>query len=74
LHDDPQVIANDYLRTVESPGRPSVTLVASPVQFGGTPPDLTPAPAHGQNTEEVLLDIGLSWDEIAAHKKSGAIL
>ena len=32
------------------------------------------APDHGQHTEEVLLELGLTWPEIAAHKDSGAIL
>ena len=32
------------------------------------------APEHGQHTEEVLLEHGYSWDEIAALKEQGAIL
>ena len=50
------------------------TLVASPVQFDETSPDLSHAPDHGQHTEEVLLELGLTWPEIAGHKESGAIL
>jgi crotonobetainyl-CoA:carnitine CoA-transferase CaiB-like acyl-CoA transferase len=49
-------------------------LVASPVQFDETAPDLDPAPELGQHTEEVLLELGLSWEDLAAHKASGAIL
>jgi hypothetical protein len=37
-------------------------------------PDLPPAPEHGQHTEEVLLELGLTWPEIGEHKESGAIL
>ena len=49
------------------------TLVANPVQFDETPPTLAPAPDLGQHTEEVLLELGLTWEEIAAHKEAGAI-
>ncbi len=41
-----------------------------PVQFDETPPELTPAPELGQHTEEVLLELGLTWDEITAHKSA----
>jgi len=73
LHDDPQAIANGYLRPVDGGDKGRFALVADPVQFDETPPDLGPAPEMGQHTEEVLLELGLSWDEIAAHKQSGAI-
>jgi len=49
------------------------TLVASPVQFDETAPALRPAPDLGQDTEEVLLALGLSWEEIAAAKEAGAV-
>ncbi|HEY6319406.1 MAG TPA: CoA transferase, partial [Acidimicrobiia bacterium] len=74
LHDDPQVDANGYLPTVASDSGDPVALVASPVQFDEAPPTLSRAPEHGQHTEEVLLELGLSWDDLVAYKESGAIL
>jgi crotonobetainyl-CoA:carnitine CoA-transferase CaiB-like acyl-CoA transferase len=74
VHDDPQSIANGYLPTVTSSGGTEFSLVASPVQFDEEPPSLTHAPEHGQHTEEVLLELGLTWEEIGGHKTSGAIL
>ena len=75
LHDDPQARANGYLRPVAGGAKGgSFALVASPVQFDEAPVDLEPAPELGQHTEEVLLELGLSWEELAAHKERGAIL
>ena len=73
LLDDPQAKANDYLPTLESASGIPFTLVANPVQIDETPVALTVAPEHGQHTEELLLECGLSWDEIIEHKQSGAI-
>jgi crotonobetainyl-CoA:carnitine CoA-transferase CaiB-like acyl-CoA transferase len=44
------------------------------VQFNETPPPAARAPEHGQHTEEILLELDLDWDDIAAAKDSGAIL
>jgi crotonobetainyl-CoA:carnitine CoA-transferase CaiB-like acyl-CoA transferase len=74
LHDDGQVIANGYLPTVAADDGTPVALVANPVQFDETPPALRRAPEHGQHTEEVLLELGLSWEDIIGHKETGAIL
>jgi crotonobetainyl-CoA:carnitine CoA-transferase CaiB-like acyl-CoA transferase len=74
LHDDPQTIANGYVRPVAGGDKGQFALVASPVQFDEAAVDLGPAPELGQHTEEVLLELGLSWEDLAAHKKSGAIL
>jgi crotonobetainyl-CoA:carnitine CoA-transferase CaiB-like acyl-CoA transferase len=74
LHDDVQVVANGYLPAVLADDGTPVELVANPVQFDESPPELRRAPDHGQHTEEVLLELGLSWDELIAHKESGAIL
>jgi crotonobetainyl-CoA:carnitine CoA-transferase CaiB-like acyl-CoA transferase len=73
LHDDPQTVANGYVRLVQGGEKGRFALVADPVQFDETPLDLAPAPELGQHTEEVLLELGLSWDEIATHKQAGAI-
>jgi crotonobetainyl-CoA:carnitine CoA-transferase CaiB-like acyl-CoA transferase len=74
VHDDPQCIANGYLPTVTSAEGAEFSLVANPVQFDESPAELSHAPDHGQHTEEVLLELGLTWPEIAAHKATGAIL
>ena len=49
-------------------------MVTTPVQFDEQPGRPTRAPEHGEHTEAVLLELGLSWDEIAALKASGAVL
>ena len=75
IHDDPQVSANGYLPTVQGHDGEEFRLAANPVQFDEAELALGPAPEHGQHTEQVLLDVlGLSWDEIAEHKQSKAIL
>jgi crotonobetainyl-CoA:carnitine CoA-transferase CaiB-like acyl-CoA transferase len=66
---DPQVVANGFVTTVD--GRyPSVR---SPAQFDELRPELQRAPQHGEHTEEVLLELGRSWDDIAALKAAAAI-
>jgi crotonobetainyl-CoA:carnitine CoA-transferase CaiB-like acyl-CoA transferase len=71
LLDDPQAHANGYLPELERDGT-RFTLVASPVQFDETSPALRPAPDLGQHTEEVLLELGLTWDDLGAYKEAGA--
>ena len=48
-------------------------MVTTPVQFDGEPGQPDRAPELGEHTEEVLLELGLSWDEIAALKDGGVI-
>ncbi len=72
LASDPQALANGYLPDVEHDGK-VFTLVANPVQFDERSPKLTPAPDLGQHTEEVLLELGLGWDDLAKYKEAGAI-
>src|SRR5262249_43548460 len=61
---DPQVVANHFVVDVEGTDG-TFPLVASPVQVDGAPLTLTRAPDHGEQTEEVLLELGRTWDEIA---------
>ncbi|WP_299950594.1 CaiB/BaiF CoA-transferase family protein [uncultured Modestobacter sp.] len=71
---DQQVVANGYVRPVTTDEGFEYSLVANPVQFDETPPDLVRAPDHGQHTDEVLLDLGLDYDEIIELKTSSVIL
>jgi crotonobetainyl-CoA:carnitine CoA-transferase CaiB-like acyl-CoA transferase len=48
--------------------------VATPADFYGTPlGERTWAPELGQDTEQILLDMGYDWDKIIALKEAGAI-
>jgi crotonobetainyl-CoA:carnitine CoA-transferase CaiB-like acyl-CoA transferase len=74
VHDDPQVLANDYLARLTTSSGATVVVPTNPVQFDETAPAVSGAPAHGEHTDEVLLELGLSHDEIIEYKVSGAVL
>jgi crotonobetainyl-CoA:carnitine CoA-transferase CaiB-like acyl-CoA transferase len=59
---------------VEASDGSSFRLVPSPLQFDETPPALTRAPDHGEHTDDILKDIGLTMDEILELKVQGAVL
>jgi formyl-CoA transferase len=66
---DPNVWANGYLVNVDG-----VDVVAAPVAFSATPARTSSdAPELGQHTEEVLLDLGYTWDDIARLQEANAI-
>jgi crotonobetainyl-CoA:carnitine CoA-transferase CaiB-like acyl-CoA transferase len=72
--DDVQTVANGYLRPVTTlDGDHTYDLVANPVQFDETPPDLVRAPDAGQHTDELLLELGLDYDRIVELKIAGVI-
>jgi crotonobetainyl-CoA:carnitine CoA-transferase CaiB-like acyl-CoA transferase len=74
LHDDADVVANGYIPMVTAQTGAQFAMPANPVQFDETPVVPSGAPEHGQHTEEVLLELGLSWEDIARHKEQGDVL
>jgi crotonobetainyl-CoA:carnitine CoA-transferase CaiB-like acyl-CoA transferase len=70
---DPQVAANNFVTQVDGPSGP-YPLVPSPAQFDEIAPSLDRAPEHGQHTEEILLGLGRTWEEITGLKERGAVL
>ena len=70
LLEDPQVIANDYIGEVAEGG---YRLPRVPVQFDEQAPDLRRAPEHGEHTEAVLLELGYTWEDIAAFGAAAVI-
>jgi crotonobetainyl-CoA:carnitine CoA-transferase CaiB-like acyl-CoA transferase len=75
LVNDPQVLANDYITECNHEVLGPVKVLGIPHQFGRTPGVIKPdSPELGQNTEEVLMEIGgYSWDDIAAFKDEEVI-
>ncbi|GAB2831534.1 CoA transferase [Actinocorallia aurea] len=65
---DGQVRANDYLVDTGE-----LTVAASPVQFDVASPKAGPAPEFAAQTEEVLLELGLTWERVIELKTKGAI-
>lgn len=72
---DPQALANEFFVEIQHPTCGRFKLVATPVKFHGTPASIKgPAPEVGQHTEEILLELGYTWDDIVMLKEQGVII
>jgi crotonobetainyl-CoA:carnitine CoA-transferase CaiB-like acyl-CoA transferase len=72
LHDDPQTVANGFIRPVDYPDGP-LSLPVPPILFDEEAGDPPRAPDYGEHTDEVLSEIGYGESEIARLRTSGAI-
>ena len=72
--EDEQAIANNFYTNIDHPVTGNTRLLNSPVQFSDTPARIrSVAPPVGAHTEEVLLELGYNWEEIAKLKEKGTI-
>jgi crotonobetainyl-CoA:carnitine CoA-transferase CaiB-like acyl-CoA transferase len=72
--EDEQAMTNNFFTDIYHPVMKKARLLNSPVQFNETPAKIKcAAPQVGVNTEEVLLDSGYSWEELAKLKEDGVI-
>jgi crotonobetainyl-CoA:carnitine CoA-transferase CaiB-like acyl-CoA transferase len=71
--EDEQVTANGYVQTVEHANGRTVQLVPAPIQFDQDVVSLAAAPGHGEHTDEVLTQAGLTATRIAELRKNGVI-
>jgi crotonobetainyl-CoA:carnitine CoA-transferase CaiB-like acyl-CoA transferase len=75
LYDDPIARDNGFFTELELDGERTLEVVSTPVIFDDYQgPQRRPgAPEVGQHTEEILLELGHAWEDIAAMKDKGAI-
>lgn len=71
---DPQVAVNGVIDHVNVDGIGRVPVVTAPFVLGSGPERLTLAPEPGEDTEAVLLELGIDWPEIVALKELDAII
>ena len=74
LREDPQLKANGHVQDVDYGSGRHLPLFTSPVHFGRSAPTLTPAPEFGQDTEDVLRELGYDDDAIIQAKVDGGVV
>jgi crotonobetainyl-CoA:carnitine CoA-transferase CaiB-like acyl-CoA transferase len=74
VFEDPQVRHLGMFRRIEHPQEGEVWVVNTPVSFDGERPvPMTPPPVLGEGTDDVLRELGLTADDIAALRKEKVI-
>jgi formyl-CoA transferase len=71
--DDEQVLANKYVVELEHHTGNMIRTSGPILRFKDGMPEETSSPALGQHTDQVLLDIGYSTDEIAELRSQGSV-
>lgn len=74
VSNDPQSLANDYFIYADHPVWGRIKVVGFPWDFSETPASWRrEAPEFGQHTEEILLELGYTWDDIGKLKAEEVI-
>ncbi len=72
---DPQALVNKYIVDVDHPVWGKIKMLGFPWTFAETPASVRrEAPELGQHTEEILLELGYSWEDIAQLKDEEVII
>ncbi len=72
---DTQARANGFFTSLEHPRHGKIEIMANPVKFSKMPEvKKHPAPSFNQNTEEVLIELGYSPEELQSLKAENVIL
>ncbi|MDH5695625.1 MAG: CoA transferase [Dehalococcoidia bacterium] len=74
VFEDPQALANAYIVEVEHPVWGKIKMLGFPWTFHETSASVRrEAPELGQHTEEILLELGYTWDDISKLKDEQVI-
>lgn len=69
-----QALANGYISEMEHPQIGKVRVVGNPITLSDTPlTTTTPPPELGQHSEEILLEAGFSWEDIATFQEKEVV-
>ena len=69
-----QALANGYISEMDHPQIGKVKVVGTPLSLSETPlSTATPPPELGQHSEEVLLEAGFSWQDIAEFRSKEVV-
>jgi len=72
LVDDEQARANGFIRSRALRSGREIDTIAPPFQLRDVDLSFGSAPAPGQHREELLLELGYSWEEIERLAEAGA--
>jgi crotonobetainyl-CoA:carnitine CoA-transferase CaiB-like acyl-CoA transferase len=74
LFDDPQIIARKMVVELDHPTLGKIKQVGIPFKMSGTQPEIrSMAPLTGQNTAEILAELGYSKTDIKKMKDAGFV-
>ncbi|MFI5040794.1 MAG: CaiB/BaiF CoA transferase family protein [Acidimicrobiales bacterium] len=71
--EDPQTVANGYVRASQTADGIPFRLAAAPIQFDEEEPELGRSPDFNEHGDSILSDLGLDWDTILDLKVRGVI-
>ena len=72
--EDPQVSANEYVDTLDHPEEGEFRILRTPIQFSRTPAQIQGvAPELGEQGDQILLDLGYTWDDIIGLKERNTV-
>jgi len=73
IAEEPSLRETGTVVEVDHPERGKYLTVGNPVKLSDSPSEVERSPLLGEHTDEILGEIGLSEDEIAAAKEEGAV-
>jgi formyl-CoA transferase len=73
IANDESLRASGTIVEVPHKARGTYLTVGSPIKFSDMKPEITGSPLLGEHTDEVLKDLGYSFDQIATMRESKVV-
>ena len=71
---DPQARANDFFVPLDHPTYGRMEILANPVKLSKTQATVRPAPEFSEHTDEVLMELGYTRENIAKLREQAVIV